>query len=209
MYKADFRDEIVEAEILETAVGLGAIGMRFSKHRGEIRKLLTISETRSASPLDALRRIAGATVLEQLDKDAARSMLIELGTAAWRQRALTLPPGHPLRVGPTDPVPDELSLPTAAQLELEIASADPRSCERFVKVATAINSLDATELYYPQAVIDALPPPPVGPGILVTKAMMIYRELLRPPPVEAAPRPGRNEPCPCGSGKKYKRCCGA
>jgi hypothetical protein len=21
-------------------------------------------------------------------------------------------------------------------------------------------------------------------------------------------RPGRNDPCPCGSGKKYKRCCG-
>ncbi|MBI5193059.1 MAG: SEC-C domain-containing protein [Nitrospirae bacterium] len=20
-------------------------------------------------------------------------------------------------------------------------------------------------------------------------------------------KPGRNEPCPCGSGKKYKRCC--
>jgi len=29
---------------------------------------------------------------------------------------------------------------------------------------------------------------------------------------EAAPKTpkvGRNEPCPCGSGKKYKRCCGA
>ena len=24
----------------------------------------------------------------------------------------------------------------------------------------------------------------------------------------AAPKVGRNEPCPCGSGKKYKRCCG-
>jgi uncharacterized protein YecA (UPF0149 family) len=23
-----------------------------------------------------------------------------------------------------------------------------------------------------------------------------------------ARQPGRNEPCPCGSGKKYKRCCG-
>ncbi|MDV2479406.1 MAG: SEC-C metal-binding domain-containing protein, partial [bacterium] len=22
------------------------------------------------------------------------------------------------------------------------------------------------------------------------------------------PKIGRNEPCPCGSGKKYKRCCG-
>jgi SEC-C motif len=23
------------------------------------------------------------------------------------------------------------------------------------------------------------------------------------------PKPGRNEPCPCGSGKKFKKCCGA
>ncbi|MHC4989597.1 MAG: preprotein translocase subunit SecA [Planctomycetota bacterium] len=27
-------------------------------------------------------------------------------------------------------------------------------------------------------------------------------------PVRAAPTVGRNEPCPCGSGKKYKQCCG-
>lgn len=27
-------------------------------------------------------------------------------------------------------------------------------------------------------------------------------------PVRSTPRAGRNEPCPCGSGKKYKRCCG-
>jgi SEC-C motif domain protein len=29
-----------------------------------------------------------------------------------------------------------------------------------------------------------------------------------PPPVKAAPKVGRNDPCPCGSGKKYKQCCG-
>ncbi len=27
-------------------------------------------------------------------------------------------------------------------------------------------------------------------------------------PVKAEKRPGRNDPCPCGSGKKYKHCCG-
>ena len=27
--------------------------------------------------------------------------------------------------------------------------------------------------------------------------------------VSAARKIGRNEPCPCGSGKKYKRCCGS
>jgi SEC-C motif-containing protein len=28
------------------------------------------------------------------------------------------------------------------------------------------------------------------------------------PVVRATPKVGRNEPCPCGSGKKYKQCCG-
>ena len=27
-------------------------------------------------------------------------------------------------------------------------------------------------------------------------------------PAPATPKVGRNDPCPCGSGKKYKRCCG-
>jgi len=32
----------------------------------------------------------------------------------------------------------------------------------------------------------------------------------RPPvqrPVRRGPKVGRNDPCPCGSGKKYKKCC--
>ncbi len=28
-------------------------------------------------------------------------------------------------------------------------------------------------------------------------------------PLRKAPEPGRNDPCPCGSGKKYKKCCGS
>ncbi|MFW5792332.1 MAG: preprotein translocase subunit SecA [Desulfohalobiaceae bacterium] len=31
----------------------------------------------------------------------------------------------------------------------------------------------------------------------------------RQPVVRAQPKVGRNEPCPCGSGKKHKKCCGA
>ena len=34
-------------------------------------------------------------------------------------------------------------------------------------------------------------------------------ETIPPKPfVREAPKVGRNEPCPCGSGKKYKKCCG-
>ena len=31
---------------------------------------------------------------------------------------------------------------------------------------------------------------------------------LKASPVKAVKKPGRNDPCPCGSGKKYKKCCG-
>ncbi|HOU73071.1 MAG TPA: SEC-C metal-binding domain-containing protein, partial [Candidatus Syntrophosphaera sp.] len=33
-------------------------------------------------------------------------------------------------------------------------------------------------------------------------------EAAKPRPVHVAPKVGRNDPCPCGSGKKYKNCCG-
>ena len=35
-------------------------------------------------------------------------------------------------------------------------------------------------------------------------------DLLQNPilPAKADAKVGRNEPCPCGSGKKYKKCCG-
>ena len=34
-------------------------------------------------------------------------------------------------------------------------------------------------------------------------------EIKGPPVVRTEPRVGRNDPCPCGSGKKYKKCHGA
>lgn len=30
----------------------------------------------------------------------------------------------------------------------------------------------------------------------------------KPDPVCVVQKPGRNDPCPCKSGKKYKKCCG-
>jgi SEC-C motif-containing protein len=34
-------------------------------------------------------------------------------------------------------------------------------------------------------------------------------QLAGPPVRREAPKVGRNDPCSCGSGKKYKKCCGA
>lgn len=40
------------------------------------------------------------------------------------------------------------------------------------------------------------------------KLKSIVKDFKRSKIVHAEKKPGRNEPCPCGSGKKYKNCCG-
>jgi len=35
------------------------------------------------------------------------------------------------------------------------------------------------------------------------------KEVRPQPVVRATPKVGRNDPCPCGSGRKHKKCCGA
>ena len=47
--------------------------------------------------------------------------------------------------------------------------------------------------------------PPRGSDV-VSEAAAAVAEKARP--VRTGPKVGRNDPCPCGSGKKYKHCCG-
>jgi uncharacterized protein len=50
-----------------------------------------------------------------------------------------------------------------------------------------------------------------APTTIAEAVAQLYRSRIRPEiAVEAGPtKIGRNDPCPCGSGKKHKRCCGA
>ena len=54
---------------------------------------------------------------------------------------------------------------------------------------------------------------PVGPvasggGEIPEEAQVPQREKKQEPYRREHPKIGRNDPCPCGSGKKYKNCCG-
>lgn len=73
------------------------------------------------------------------------------------------------------------------------ARADPRDAGRFESsnagyLGDVVAALEWTRPRERDSVRDAVPPKPV---------------------VNAIRRVGRNDPCPCGSGRKYKKCCGA
>ena len=42
-----------------------------------------------------------------------------------------------------------------------------------------------------------------------TRKALYKEQKLSTTVVNTQPKVGRNDPCPCGSGKKYKKCCGA
>lgn len=86
--------------------------------------------------------------------------------------------------------------------ERPIADCDGCALEHLSSIACAVRMLGGTFSPDRQARIDAL----------VERAEATWVPFARPPATHRAPavreqRPGRNDACPCGSGRKYKRCC--
>lgn len=103
--------------------------------------------------------------------------------------------------------------------EWEPLLRNPRTAkllEPISELAAAVNDLSDE---------DPNPPDDQIPELLVRKmeAIMLRAHLIKRIPAlvtelrqrssgmltAAAPKTGRNDPCPCGSGRKYKKCCGA
>ena len=72
----------------------------------------------------------------------------------------------------------------------EISKLQPVRQERF----KGVFSLVSQEFSHPEAARFERPPE--------------SEPISTPPSVKSHPKVGRNDPCPCGSGKKYKKCCG-
>ena len=47
----------------------------------------------------------------------------------------------------------------------------------------------------------------VGTVAATNDSLKVKPKKVNPRQLEKALKIGRNEPCPCGSGKKYKKCC--
>jgi preprotein translocase subunit SecA len=71
--------------------------------------------------------------------------------------------------------------------------------------------IDFEKLYYNMhvAAADWLYDLPQWDGILTPERRKeITAEYKKTQTIVKEPKIGRNDPCPCGSGKKYKKCCG-
>jgi preprotein translocase subunit SecA len=66
-----------------------------------------------------------------------------------------------------------------------------------------------TTLQAPEPLGSAAPPPDPVEGKKASDMVKQATEAMsKAKPVRSGPKVGRNDPCPCGSGKKFKHCCG-
>lgn len=210
--KRRFRHAIAQDgrwSILAGATALLAIAARRSGARAEIQKAI-------AAPLRLLAASSDSHVVRVHDAlrtafDSLNGVSIESGLT-WLRLAQDLyqhqqahTEATPLQIRePAQVVSPEVATMAVANATYRLT--DPSGFQLTLLTLPYAAKLEAHHLYFPEEILQRLRRPWVAADTL---AILATQEAIigKPQPVRRDATPGRNDPCPCGSGKKYKRCC--
>lgn len=208
-YKRALAEDVAFFDWLDTVFALVAIGRRTSGLRTEIAKALRAVPTMASQSAEAARlreamrkafETASAVAAECLEVDDPESepMLLRIGTQLLGDaNADSLPdlPTDVLRAVPLLSYSDGLTDGKKMLVSLTLIAASARGAPE--------------QFYLPRAFAKELHikwEPRLTERLL--EPIRQVERAQRSPAVRAA-KPGPNEPCTCGSGRKYKKCCGS
>jgi hypothetical protein len=90
-------------------------------------------------------------------------------------------------------------------IEQDMATPEPGRREGHGLVTDVISEMEHWACFHPD---DSGPTEPIEPEIPLPPPAPAPASYVAPKPYVSEPKIGRNDPCPCGSGRKYKKCCG-
>jgi hypothetical protein len=186
----------------DAAIAMTAIGIRHARYRDDARRIVATLATPDAPEGEFVHTLVEASHRALDDPEAATRDAAAYGAALLVAQAEMLSDGSPYKYAREGDVPRDVALLVAAN-----GVHDSLSAVTFDSLPWVAGLARAEELYYPQDMARAL-------GIawtpdLIEQVYARHRGRRPEPVVRQVPRVGRNEPCTCGSGKKFKRCCGA
>ena len=204
-YARMYRGAQTKPIMLASGLGLMAIGIRHPSLRAEIEAILEPDaqgdDEGDADVLQALLRSlknllcegfkASTEELQANTAELAEALSVDVRRRNGARDATT----------PTSPA---LALTCLSQSLWDSLNV-PQGIARAVGDVASFALLEPEEFLLPRERFD-LAFPRWSPRL----AELLFapsREYAIERPVRAAPTPGRNDDCPCGSGKKYKRCC--
>jgi hypothetical protein len=211
-YKRAYASSAHLLPIVEASLALSILGLRHASLRAEARKAIASLPTPIAPlPMEnALRAFMDAIVtmcnwaFDEPHKPLGYHRSI--GAAEAMARTADLPAGASFHFESAKDVPEELSMTLAVNREDEFLN-DREALLYLYGFLPWLAKATPESLYLPRAFLEATRRP-WSPERTID---LLRGRLDHARAIAAMPRetPSKNGPCPCGSGKKYKRCCGA
>ncbi len=209
-YKRRFLEAKTPVDLLEGLSGLLALGARHRRLRAEVTK--TIRRMRQLDPRAFSFITEDFSLFAQVVSAAmeAPEETADLARKAARRETFEFAARLGLNTGLSWERPEDVPTDVAVSLMLSAPgpwSIDQLNYEHLLFVAPLVAQLDLPDLFLPQEWVDRFLPPARDIDHLA------FAQRQRPKfhgktVVRSEPKVGRNAPCPCGSGKNYKRCCG-
>jgi hypothetical protein len=213
------RDTQTYELIVMREMGLGVVALRSSKHRAEALKEMERAEmTRVPSDLPPretmkhhLRNMAAAIALRARISVEGDEIVRKEHIAVGRETAaMIIHPGQAVTDAMREAISDQVAgacFPNISSSWLPTDTID----DNMLRLAISLPWLaraEPADLFLPRSYTEQIGPMEDQEVENMMKLFAKARALGLPAPVKAAATPGRNEACSCGSGKKYKRCCG-
>ncbi len=212
-YKERFAKPSHAIELREAGLGLACMALRHGALRSEVLKVLRSPPEADGQDATAMAPqytyFAELAALVEAKEDSLRTEAIDLGRKMVVERTRALPAGSPYCFTEASQVPEDLVLPALFSLWYDALNGERAGDLTLIGVVAA-SQARAEDFYYPSEAIRALGSRDSHDLQDAGQSLVeIHRRLLgTPKTVVRAPQPGRNDPCPCGSGKKYKKCHG-
>jgi hypothetical protein len=206
--KRRFSEAISILETLDAGMSLAALGLRHARLRAEILKALEGGPAPDGPLAEYTQALAkGLVAAVEIPLEETHEMHRTLGARAAVRAGASLPKGSPYRFERDEDVPESLAMTLAVNIAVNFLRDGRASGPMFVMLPWVARAAPE-DLYLPRDYIKAtrVPWQPRSTYDLLGAFKQHYKH-AEPPRDPAAP--ARKGPCPCGSGKKYKRCCGA
>lgn len=205
--KQHWHEPSTENGIIAYGLGMCAIGMRHRKLRAEVHKALARPAPAEESPLSSAMRkvlLAGYELGIGAPEDQ-REHVHAIGRTFLRLIGQDMGPGV---VEQYERVPDDVAVAVLLSMPFDLHTEN-LGLLHVLQWLPWLAGAEAVDFYIPDAYM-SLRSGPWRPseGIVLVDPRRKHQYPLGFASVDTS-KPARKGPCPCGSGKKYKRCCGA
>lgn len=209
-YKQALVQQPRDGRFLDITMGLALIGLRHRQLNAEVSKALrgtkAIEAYASCPEWVEILTLFRDLLLEVVDGREDTSYVEHTGKKLGVELADLLEPRSRYRYRDVDEVPEDLWLPLCVGFREDFRHRQD-ALGHMVRLLPALARANARDLFLPRDLLVELHEPWTVEHTL-DHLRNQARYLGERAPARTAPTPRRNEPCVCGSGKKYKHCCG-